>query len=64
MNHLDLITETDKHHLILLMNDQDEAVEAIWHYDSRVDLPRIVYAIKQRLSFHEQRITADFKIDR
>src|SRR5690242_12525756 len=53
---LDLIAETDKHHLIVLVNNQDEAVEAVWHYDPRVDLPWIVYAVKQRLGIYEKMI--------
>lgn len=46
----DLIEETHEHYLIVLVDDQDEVVEAIWHYDSRVELPWVVYAVKQRLS--------------
>ena len=32
----DHIAETDKHHLIALMDQQDGVKAAIWHYDSRV----------------------------
>lgn len=53
---LDLIAETDEHHLIVLANDQDEAVEAIWHYDARMDLPWIVYAVKQHRRIYESMI--------
>lgn len=53
---LDLIAETDKHHLIALMDDQDEVKAAIWHYDSRVDLPWIVYTISHYLSIRERTI--------
>ena len=51
---LDLITETDKHHLIVLVDEQDEVKAAIWHYDSRVDLPWITCAIKRYLNIRER----------
>ena len=44
------IAETDEHHLIVLVDDQDEVKAAIWHYDSRIDLPWIVYAISRYLT--------------
>jgi hypothetical protein len=52
----DYIAETDKHHLIVLADEQDEVKAAIWHYDSRVDLPWITCAINRYLSIRERTI--------
>lgn len=52
----DTITESCDYHLIVLVDDHDEMIEAIWHYDARVDLPWIAYAVKRYLSLREQMI--------
>jgi hypothetical protein len=60
----DHIAETDKHHLIALMDEQDGVKAAVWHYDSRVDLPWIVCTIRRYLSVRQRMIdkqTEDLK---
>jgi hypothetical protein len=52
----DLVEETDKHHLIVLVDEQEKVTAAIWHYDSRIDLPWIVYAIKRYLSIRTRMV--------
>ncbi len=50
----DTIAESCDYHLIVLVDDHDEMIEAVWHYDARVDLPWVAYAIKHYLSLREQ----------
>lgn len=58
----DRIAETDEHHLIVLVDEQDKVKGAIWHYDSRVDLPWITCAIRRYLSIRELTIGKQRKL--